>query len=92
MISSLRRWQYESPAPIIGYSIAVLLAAASQLARIPLYPPTLMPHISYVPFVVLSAALGGFGPGLLTTGICILESMYFATEPLGSFRVGDPRL
>ena len=92
MIPRLRRWYCETLSPVFGYSIAVLLAAAPQVARIPLHPATLMPFIAYVPFVVVSAALGGLGPGMLTTGICLLESLYFATEPLGSFKMGDPRL
>jgi two-component sensor histidine kinase len=92
MIARFRYWQYHTPPPALGYSAALLLAAAAQVARIPLHPPTLMPHISYVPFIVLSAALGGFGPGLLSTTVCVLESVYFATEPVGAFAVGDSRL
>jgi PAS domain S-box-containing protein len=92
MIPRLRRWYCETLSPVFGYSTAVLLAAAPQIVRIPLHPATLMPFITYVPFVVASAALGGFGPGMLTTGICLLESLYFAAEPLGSFKMGDPRL
>jgi len=63
----------------------------AQLARLPLHPQTLIPYITYVPFILLSAFQGGWGPGLLTTILCTIESMYFATEPVGSFRVQDPR-
>jgi len=75
--------------PFPGFSAAVLLAAAAQLARIPIDPPTLIPNITYVPFILLAAYLGGVAPGLLTTAICVLESLYFAIEPLGTFRVAD---
>jgi len=66
------------------------LAVLAQAARLPLHPPTLMPYITYVPVILLAAAFGGFGPGLLSTVLCALESIYFATEPTGSLRVADP--
>ncbi len=77
--------------PALGYTTALLLAALAQLARFPLHPPTLIPFITYAPFILLSAFQGGWGPGLLTTLLCSLESVYFATEPVRSFRVKDPQ-
>ncbi len=50
-----------------------------------------MPFITFVPFILLSAAFGGIGPGLLATGFCALESIYFATEPVHSFAIHDSR-
>jgi PAS domain S-box-containing protein len=88
MISRLRRWE-SGRRRLAGYIAALLLAAAAQVARLPLHPPTLIPYITYVPFIVLSAAFGGIRPGLLTTALCILESDYFATEPTGSLMVRD---
>lgn len=82
-------WKTQPPA--VRYAAAILLAAAAQLVRWPLHPPTLMPSITYVPFILLSGWFGGFGAGLLTTGLCTLESLYFATAPVDSFRVTDPR-
>ena len=76
--------------PAIRYGGAILLAAVAQAARLPLGAPTVRPYITYVPFILLGAAFGGLGPGLLCTALCALESIYFATEPLGSFRVADP--
>jgi signal transduction histidine kinase len=38
-----------------------------------------------LPFILLSAFIGGLGPGLLTTLLCTVESLYFAVEPIGSF-------
>jgi PAS domain S-box-containing protein len=67
------------------------MAAAAQIARLPLHPPTLIPYVTYLPFVLFSAAYGGFWPGLLTTVLCFLEALYFSTEPIGSFAVRDPR-
>jgi PAS domain S-box-containing protein len=90
MIPRFRRWQ-SGRRRLAGYTAALLLAAAAQVARLPLHPPTLIPYITYVPFIVLSAAFGGIRPGLLTTALCILESDYFATEPIGSLMVRDPQ-
>jgi PAS domain S-box-containing protein len=72
------------------YIAAIALAVAAQVARIPMHPPTIIPFITYAPFIVLSASFGGFGPGLLTTMLCMIEVVYFALEPLGSFAVDDP--
>jgi PAS domain S-box-containing protein len=72
----------------VRYGAVVLLALAAQLARLPLHPPTLIPFITYVPFVVLGACLG-LGPGLLNTALCVAECAYWATEPPGSFTVSN---
>jgi PAS domain S-box-containing protein len=90
MNSRLRRWR-SGRRRLAGYSAALLLAAAAQVVRLPLDPPTLIPYITYVPFIVLSAAFGGMRPGLLTTALCILESLHFATEHRGSWVVRDPQ-
>jgi len=79
------------PSPALRYAAAILFAALAQAARLPLHPTTLMPFITYAPFILLTAAFGGFGPGLLATALCALESIYFATEPIGTLRVADPR-
>jgi len=83
------KWLLRPPS-VLRYAAALLLAAAAQLARRPIDPPTLMATSTYVPFIVLSAAYGGFGPGLLTTGLCFLESMFFATGPTWLLGVHDP--
>ena len=80
----------KGPSPAIRYGGAVLLAALAQAARLPLGQPTVAPYIGYVPFILMGAAFGGLGPGLLSTALCALESLFFATEPIGSFRVADP--
>ncbi|HTT62349.1 MAG TPA: DUF4118 domain-containing protein, partial [Bryobacteraceae bacterium] len=77
--------------PVFKYMAAALLAVLAEVARLPLHPSTFMPFITHVPFILLAAAFGGLGPGLLGTAICVLESMYFATDPVGSMRVADPR-
>src|SRR5579872_2878723 len=72
------------------YIAAVLLAIAAQVARVPLPSPTIVPFITHAPFIVISAILGGLGPGLVTTVLCTLEAIYFAVEPSGSFAIRDP--
>jgi PAS domain S-box-containing protein len=71
------------------YLVAIVLAFLAQLIRIPIHPPTLIPFITYTPFIVISAMIGGFGPGVLTTALCAMECAYFAIEPLGSFAMSD---
>ena len=75
---------------LLCYAVAVLLAAAAQAARYLLVSRTGIPFISYVPFILTSGALGGLAPGLLTTALCCLESLFFAIEPLGTFAIREP--
>jgi two-component sensor histidine kinase len=75
--------------PTVSYGVAVLLASLAQLSRLPLDPPTLIPFITYAPFILLSAYQGGLGPGVLTTILCTIESLYFATEPVRTYQMRD---
>jgi PAS domain S-box-containing protein len=81
----------QKPKPWLGYGSAVLLAVLAQVCRIPMHPATAMPFITYVPFLLLAAWYSGFGPGILASVLCTLEAIYFATDPVGTFRVSDPR-
>jgi PAS domain S-box-containing protein len=76
--------------PLARYTAAIALAILAQLARLPLHPPTMVPFITYAPFMVASAMAGGLGPGLLTTFLGTLESVYFCVEPVGSFALANP--
>ena len=88
MIQAVRRHPFTS-SPALGYAAGVVLAILAQLVRLRLDSPTLIPYITAVPFMVLSASFGGLAPGLLTTGLCVLESMYFAAEPTGTLALRD---
>lgn len=81
--------RFTKPSSIARYTASVLLAATAQLARLPLHAPTMISHVTCVPFIVLSGWFGGFGPGLLTTGLSILVSAYFYSEPAGAFGVHE---
>jgi PAS domain S-box-containing protein len=70
------------------YLAAILLAIAAQVARAPFHLTSTLPFITYAPLVLMSALLGGFGPGLLTTTLCVLEIFYFSPA-LSFFAAND---
>ena len=70
------------------YPAAIALAILAQVVRVPLHP-AILPAITYVPFVVVSALAFGLWPGLVTTILCAAEEAYFAIEPGGTFVVRD---
>jgi len=63
-----------SRGPFLGYGIAVLLAALAQFVRTQFHPLVLSPLITFVPFILAAAAIGGAGPGLLSTVLCVLAA------------------
>jgi PAS domain S-box-containing protein len=71
---------------LVRYLAAIGLAVLAQAARIPIHPPTRVPFITYVPFILASAWFG-LRPALVSTALCILECDYFAVEPLHSFLI-----
>ncbi|HTS49492.1 MAG TPA: PAS domain S-box protein [Bryobacteraceae bacterium] len=73
------------------YAAAIALATAAQIGRFWFVVPRSVGLIWYAPFVVAAAILGGLGPGLLATILCVLEAQYFVIEPVGSFAVTDDR-
>lgn len=73
------------------YAAAIALATAAQIVRFWFVVPPSVGLIWYAPFVLAAAILGGFGPGLLTTILCVLEAQYFVIEPIGSFAVNEAR-
>jgi PAS domain S-box-containing protein len=70
------------------YLAAILLAITAQVARAPFHLTSTLPFITYAPLVLISALLGGFGPGLLTTTLCVLEILYFSPA-LSFFTAND---
>lgn len=49
-----------------------------------------LPHITLLPAILLSAWIGGAGPGILTAALTAAAAEYFWLEPTGSWRVDDP--
>jgi PAS domain S-box-containing protein len=67
----------------LRYAAAIALAMAAPATRIPLQLLHFTPVIPYAPFLVISAIVLGLGPGLFTTALCMLETLYFAIQPTG---------
>ena len=76
-------WSYR-PTLAARYAAAVALSV-TVLGLRSLLPAPLTPLVPYAPFLVLSAIILGFGPGLLTTFLCMLEVIYFGIQSGGSF-------
>jgi hypothetical protein len=76
---------------VARYAVAVAAAAMAILLRLSLDPVWGMrlPYITLFPGIMLSAWLGGFWPGVVTTVLCATSAQYFLgrAEPL----VGDCR-
>jgi PAS domain S-box-containing protein len=69
------------------YGLAVLLAGAAVAARLALEPVwgLKVPLITMFPAIMVSAWLGGFGPGMVTTLLCAVAADYFWLAPPGAF-------
>jgi PAS domain S-box-containing protein len=74
------------------YAIAVAAAGLAVLLRIALQPlwGFGVPFITFYPAMMVSAWLGGFGPGMLTTLLCAAAAAYFWMPLLSAVAVGDP--
>src|ERR1043165_5073837 len=71
----------------IAYGVAVLATAVSLLLRLPLVP-WLGYHaelMTFFPAVIVSAYLGGLGPGLVATVLGAAAGDFFFIEPRSSF-------
>jgi len=75
------------------YAIAVGAAAVAVLVRLVLDPlwGAQLPYITLFPAIMVSAWLGGFGPGLATTFLTALGAAYYWVPPLRSLWITDPR-
>src|ERR1700720_2890295 len=71
------------------YAVAVACAVAAVLARMSLASVwgLTFPYLTFYPAVLLSAWVGGLGPGLVTTGLCALAAVYFWISPTHSFLI-----
>jgi PAS domain S-box-containing protein len=74
------------------YSAAIIAAGFAILARLALDPVwgSTLPFITLFPAIMLSAWLGGFWPGIITTIITGAAAGYFWIEPRRSWAVSDP--
>jgi PAS domain S-box-containing protein len=77
--------------PFSRYGAAVALAGAAVIIRLALDPlwDVKLPYITLFPAIMLSAWMGGVGPGIVTTALTALAAEYFWVEPTGSWVVHD---
>jgi PAS domain S-box-containing protein len=77
--------------PVARYGLAIAAGVAAVALRLSLDPVwgVQLPFITLFPAIMLSAWLGGLGPGLLTTAITAVAAQYYWIEPARSFAVAD---
>ena len=79
-------------ARLVAYGVAVLATGVSIVLRWPLWPVIgdHAPFMTFFPAVILSAYLGGLGPGLVATFVSAAASAFFLLRPHFSVAVDDP--
>ena len=77
-----------SPSRFRRYTVAVLATAMGVVGR-EILGPVIAPtaYLTFYPWVLVSTAYGGLGPGLLTTLLSVLVGGYLYLPPLGSASV-----
>ncbi len=78
---------------LVAYTLAVAVTFMAVLARTALDSAwgTTKPFMLFIPALMIVGRLGGFGPGVLATGLSSLAIDYFWTEPFGRFHVPEPK-
>jgi PAS domain S-box-containing protein len=84
-------WRTIRLPPVSRYGAGVALAALAILIRLALDPiwGAKLPYITLFPAIMLSAWIGGAGPGILTTVLAAMAAEYFWIEPTHSRLVHD---
>ncbi|HTG32474.1 MAG TPA: ATP-binding protein [Thermoanaerobaculia bacterium] len=74
---------------LLRYGVAVLALALALLIRLPLQPllGNANPFLFFFPAIMAAAWYGGFGPGLLATGLSAVAANFFFIPPTFSFHV-----
>ena len=95
--SFLRRFRtfnapVEGLSTVARYFIAVAAAGSGLLLRLGLEPfwQGELPYITLFPAIMISAWLGGIGPGLTTTFLCALGAAYFWIPPFRTLWIAEP--
>jgi PAS domain S-box-containing protein len=78
--------------PVVRYGIAVVAAEAAILLRFALDPiwDVKLPFSFFYPAVMISAWVGGLGPGIIATILSAVAADFFWLKPIGSLSIGDP--
>jgi PAS domain S-box-containing protein len=76
---------------VVRYTVAIGAAAAAVLLRLALEPVWgfKLPFITLFPAIMLSAWVGGLGPGIVTTAITAVAAAYYWIAPARSWVIGD---
>jgi two-component system sensor kinase FixL len=71
---------------LLRYGLAPLSVAIAFLIRLALAPVLgdASPYLLYVPAVLIAGGLGGFGPGLLATGLSVVAGIFVVMPSSGS--------
>src|SRR5882672_10725467 len=81
MISVTRLSQARAPFRYIGATSLTLAVIAGRLALDPWWGLHQNRHLVFLPTVMLSAWLTGYGPGVVSAALCTVAIDYFWTEP-----------
>ena len=85
--SLITRLPLATDRPVIGYGVAVILAAVAWFLRYEIgdgLPPG-FPYLTFFPAVIFTAFFFGARPGILCAAICGVLAWFFFIEPQGSF-------
>ncbi len=77
----------------ITYGVALGMTGIGFLLRIAITHftgPDLATYITFYPFLIFAAVLGGLGPGLLATAVSALIVNYWFLRPYGAFGIKNP--
>ena len=74
----------------LRYGLSILAVVAGYFLRLALTQwvgPDLPTYITFYPFVMLAALVGGIGPGILATVMAALLVDYWVLAPIGAFHI-----
>ena len=88
----LEAWVLSRPRPVVAYGAAFALAVSALLARlaIDLWAPNALLFPTFYPAILLAAAIGGAGPGIVAVAVSLLSGWYFLLPPKLSFAIANP--
>ena len=72
------------------WAVAAVVVGIAARSMIGPWIGSALPFITLYPAVFVAAALGGFGPGVLATGLSAVLALYLYIEPAHSLALTDP--
>ncbi len=75
-----------------GFGIAIVCVSLAFLARLALNDGAVGPFITFYPAIIISAFLGGLGPGVLAAILSTLLAWYFFLAPEWSWALGEKQI